>query len=618
MSRYTHSIILANRFVTVALFLLVAGSAMAQGTPRVDGVWQTNAKSSPVVALKRADYPEGSVAKVQFAPIDASRVQRVLNKQHQSSGPLQIGIARDMATESDSPAVPDLHWMPAADGGSVARMDVTSPDARALRIGIGMDAIANGIELRVVGSADPDRIVGVVTAAQIRAALVGNAEYWTPHTDGETQTLEWYVPPGHATSGLRIHLIGVSHMLAAANTGFQMPEAACTGGTGPNCAAACEVDAVCQDDLGAGYRASVSAVPLMQFMIDGTGYLCTGTLLNDTTSSRTPYVYSAAHCIGDQASASTLNTIWFAQNTNCGGTIVPPLNVTELTNGADLLYADAGSDVTLVRLRDTPPSGAFFAGWDASQLALNTGIDILHHPLGDGTKISQGTAAQYIGSLTVQGDGSTIHDLIGVGFTSGIVEGGSSGSGLLTRAADGHYLLRGALSVKATDLDCTVVGQPYGGANAAAFSRFDVAFPHVEQWLAPNGETFQISPGITGNWYDPSQTGQGFSLEVLPGNVMLLDWYVFAPNGGQAWITSIGPINGNTAVLDASMGQGSGGRFPPNFNAATVHNQPWGTITLRFDDCSHGEASWQPTAAGYTAGSMPIVRLSQPAGLSCP
>ena len=46
--------------------------------------------------------------------------------------------------------------------------------------------------------------------------------------------------------------------------------------------------------------------------------------------------------------------------------------------------------------------------------------------------------------------------------------------------------------------------------------------------------------------------------------------------------------------------------------------QAWGTITLTFTDCNNGQVSWQPTAAGYTSGSMPIARLTIPAGLSCP
>lgn len=126
-----------------------------------------------------------------------------------------------------------------------------------------------------------------------------------------------------------------------------------------------------------------------------------------------------------------------------------------------------------------------------------------------------------------------------------------------------------------------------------------------------------ISAGFTGNWFDTSQSGQGFSIEVLPGNQMLAQWYVFAPNGGQSWIVATGTINGNTAVLQGFQPVGSGGLFPPNFNPNQLSNKAWGTITFTFTDCNAGQVSWQPTAAGYASGSMPITRLTMPAGLSC-
>ena len=130
-----------------------------------------------------------------------------------------------------------------------------------------------------------------------------------------------------------------------------------------------------------------------------------------------------------------------------------------------------------------------------------------------------------------------------------------------------------------------------------------------------------ITPGFTGNWYDPSQSGHGFSLEVLPGNVLLAEWFLFAPYGGQAWIVATGPITGNSAVLQGYYPAGPGGRFPPNFDASELLNQPWGTIIFSFTDCNNGQVSWQPTPASYgyyTSGSIPISRLTMPAGLSCP
>lgn len=129
---------------------------------------------------------------------------------------------------------------------------------------------------------------------------------------------------------------------------------------------------------------------------------------------------------------------------------------------------------------------------------------------------------------------------------------------------------------------------------------------------------FAVGPGITGNWFNRNQSGQGFSIEVLPDDQMLAEWYVFAPGGGPVWIVATGPIVGNSAVLQAFQVIGIGGRFPPNFDPTQVQDHAWGTLSFTFTDCNTGEASWQPTASGYTSGSMTIVRLTQPAGLTCP
>jgi hypothetical protein len=130
--------------------------------------------------------------------------------------------------------------------------------------------------------------------------------------------------------------------------------------------------------------------------------------------------------------------------------------------------------------------------------------------------------------------------------------------------------------------------------------------------------TVPITSGFTGNWFDPTESGHGFSVEVLPGNLLLAEWYVFGPDGGQSWIVATGPITGNTAVLQGYQAVGSGALFPPNFNAADVQNQLWGTITFTFTDCNNGQVSWQPTATGYTRGTIPISRLTMPAALTCP
>jgi hypothetical protein len=144
-------------------------------------------------------------------------------------------------------------------------------------------------------------------------------------------------------------------------------------------------------------------------------------------------------------------------------------------------------------------------------------------------------------------------------------------------------------------------------------------FPALSGTYSVVANGFRAGPGITGNWFDPAQSGQGLVLEVQRDNTLLAEWFTFAPGGGQAWIIASGPINGNTAVLQAWQTGGAGARFFPNFDPAGVHNEYWGTLTLVFSDCNKATAAWQPVDDnGYSAGSIGIERLTLPAGLSCP
>ena len=129
--------------------------------------------------------------------------------------------------------------------------------------------------------------------------------------------------------------------------------------------------------------------------------------------------------------------------------------------------------------------------------------------------------------------------------------------------------------------------------------------------LAPSA----IDGNFSGSWYDHTQSGQGINVEVLPNNQMLAYWYVYDSAGNQAWIFGTGPITGNSATITAARGLGA--KFPPNFNTGDVQTQNWGTLNISFDSCSSGTMSWTTSVAGFSNGSMPLERLTQPAGTSC-
>jgi len=135
------------------------------------------------------------------------------------------------------------------------------------------------------------------------------------------------------------------------------------------------------------------------------------------------------------------------------------------------------------------------------------------------------------------------------------------------------------------------------------------------QGTAPPPPPANLGPGYTGAWYNPAQDGHGIFVEILPNNVMVAAWYVYAPEGGQAWIVGSGNISGNTAAVSGTLATGT--RFPPNFNASQVVRTPWGALNFTFTDCTTGRLDYSSTVAGYGAGSIPLTRLTVPAGSAC-
>ena len=130
---------------------------------------------------------------------------------------------------------------------------------------------------------------------------------------------------------------------------------------------------------------------------------------------------------------------------------------------------------------------------------------------------------------------------------------------------------------------------------------------------------FSITPGISGNWYNPTQSGHGFQIEILksPAGYATVFWFVFDNYRNPAWITGVGPIQGNKVVMSA--GRRLGAQFPPLFRTTDAVGTAWGTLTLTFSDCTHGHVTWTSTDSAFSSsGGMDIVRLTELAGTSCP
>lgn len=120
--------------------------------------------------------------------------------------------------------------------------------------------------------------------------------------------------------------------------------------------------------------------------------------------------------------------------------------------------------------------------------------------------------------------------------------------------------------------------------------------------------------GLIGAWYEPASSGQGFELQWLEGDVLLVFFYGHRDNGANLFLTGTrgGRIDyGQTITI--AMTETSGGRFNA-FNPASILRQPWGTLQLNFNSCTAATATLSGTDGSKT---LQLQRLGRTPGLDC-
>jgi hypothetical protein len=395
-------------------------------------------------------------------------------------GAMQVGAQRLSAKTATADALASqLQWSTTASGGLAAAISVRSEGAYGVRLGVEMNQLPGSALLRVYAQnnrAGSYEIAGQRILQVLQANLdAGDSStdgrtWWTPDTGGDEVTLEIELPPGIAADTLRIAIPRVMHV----HENLSLPlESEMQFSAQLNESLSCQLDSTCYDE----YSAQRNAVARMLYIKDGRGYVCTGTLLNDTAGSGTPYFVTANHCISSQTVASTLETSWFYRTPSCNSRTLSSGNKV-LRNGATLLYATATYDGALMRLNDTPPAGAVFSGWTTQTLTNGASIVGIHHPRGDLQKISFGTV---YGSVACEpsGEGTMrcTNDSEGSGgfnlvtWNKGLTQPGSSGSGLFLQGRLAGTLYGG------DDQTCTASG------GTSIYGRFDLLFPALQKWL---------------------------------------------------------------------------------------------------------------------------------------
>jgi len=119
---------------------------------------------------------------------------------------------------------------------------------------------------------------------------------------------------------------------------------------------------------------------------------------------------------------------------------------------------------------------------------------------------------------------------------------------------------------------------------------------------------------VTGSWYEPSTSGQGFVLHPIDDNRTLYSFYGFENDGTPLWLIGVGEEMlepGKSTVV--TMHLAAGGNFGA-FNPDDISREAWGTVKITFNTCTKGTADFDGLSGQQF---MQMVHLAGVKGMEC-
>ena len=317
--------------------------------------------------------------------------------------------------------------------------------------------------------------------------------------DGDNIWIEYYEPANVIGQG-KLNIGTVVH-------GYRSVTKASLLNKGLNDSGDCNLDVDCT--IGADFDPKKDLLKHAVANIASGGFVCTGTLLNNTANDKAPYFIFANHCTFDPA-VSAFRFNWISPNPICAATTPSTTSTFNTTSGATLLATAMESDYRLFRLTGglDPTWDLEWAGWDATDVtpAYQVGI---HHPAGDIMKVcrnNSGLVKETMGGQVFW----TISDQNGeTGWEIGVTEGGSSGSGLFNPAGQliGTLCCGTAACTGTTDND----GFDQYGRFATSYTNGMLA-----QWLDPTNSGVLTLLSLSEQILSVSETSLDNNLSIYP------------------------------------------------------------------------------------------------------
>lgn len=261
----------------------------------------------------------------------------------------------------------------------------------------------------------------------------------------------------------------------------------------------CLLDVACAEST-SDLELARQAIARIRFFSAPFVYFCSGGLIAAADGSDAGYFLTAAHCIATDEIAAGTRFLWNFRYASCHGGDATAFE----TYGSELVMTSSSSDATLLRLRNLPPSPAYF-GWSTGPVD-GAVLHRVSHPHGGRQVYSETT-----GGNRAVCNGAPPATFLYQNERLGWIAGGSSGA---PAYIDGGYVIG--------ELTGTCGGEECGTGSAIIDGKFAESYKLMQPWLdpaagpAPPTDLRIVKLGrskVTLNWID--QAGDEARFELL-------------------------------------------------------------------------------------------------------
>lgn len=360
-------------------------------------------------------------------------------------------------------------WYTLENGDRVCLLEINAPQALSVSLHFSSFNLPKGAKLFIYNE-DSRQLNGAYTADNKKS----HQGLSIAPIQGEKITIEYIVPPGINSKGkLIINKIGYGYK--------KLPFLHTKDEKGYGDSGYCNVDINCPE--GENWQIDKRAI----LKIIYNGWLCTGSLVNNTRQNARPFFLTANHCIDNETEANSAIFYFNYESPYCEGPDGPK-NQTISSSNLRATAKDGQLDFTLLELSEIPPATymPYYAGWNRLANVPTQTVSI-HHPMGDVKKITKDFDSPAIASY----GGSYLPDAHWqiAEWDVGTTEGGSSGSPLF-------------------DEDHRIIGDLTGGEASCSYNYNDFYSMLSRSWNEWPENEYQLKA-----WLDP----MGLGVETLNG-----------------------------------------------------------------------------------------------------